>query len=94
MACRSLEVTTGLTAPEVLSLFGAEVTARANDYLFWCNPRLLHGALRGGSGRTLIPVTVTISDYRAWPYERWLHGLWRQSSGKDSHDISSDGHRH
>jgi hypothetical protein len=75
--CNAFAATIGLTAPQTLATFGSTVRSAAGDYLFWCNPRLLHGALRGGKGRSLLPVTVVTGEASGDGYERWLHELWR-----------------
>ncbi|MGV9721987.1 hypothetical protein [Nocardia beijingensis] len=76
LVCNALHEAIGSSLPQTLDIHGAAVESARNDYLLWCNPRLLHGAVKGGAGRKLVPVTVVTNDDRAPAYERWLSDVW------------------
>lgn len=47
------------------------------DLLFWDNVTMLHGAVLGSAGRTLMPIYLSLERPAGFTYERWLFDRWR-----------------
>jgi hypothetical protein len=75
--CWSFYEALGLSWSEVRAKYETQVTSERHDVVFGHNIIAMHGGLRAGPERVLLPLWLVIDSARGADYERWLMRQWR-----------------